>query len=217
VSNVIVFGASGYAGGYIVDELLDRGHLVVGVARDVSQLPSRPNLTVRAGSVHDKSFVEDVVARANVDTIVVSVPAVVPDGPALAEVVWSMLLVAEKAGARLGIVGGCGSLYSIEDGPLVHELPEWPAEGLEPALAHARALSLLRNSDTSADWFYLSPPMTFDPRNPGIRRGTYRLGVDLLIRDAEGNSYISGADFAMAFADEIETRKHHNSRFTVGY
>jgi putative NADH-flavin reductase len=59
--------------------------------------------------------------------------------------------------------------------------------------------------------------MTFDPRNPGTRTGTYRLGSDLLIRDAAGNSFISGADFALAFVDEIVTQKHHKSCFAVGY
>jgi len=37
------------------------------------------------------------------------------------------------------------------------------------------------------------------------------------VRDAEGRSYISGEDFAIAFVDEIESGRHHNRRFTVGY
>jgi uncharacterized protein len=35
--------------------------------------------------------------------------------------------------------------------------------------------------------------------------------------DAEGNSSISGADFAIAFVDELEKPVHHRTRFTVGY
>ena len=34
---------------------------------------------------------------------------------------------------------------------------------------------------------------------------------------AEGQSFISGADFAVAVVDEIEQGNHHRERFTVGY
>ena len=35
--------------------------------------------------------------------------------------------------------------------------------------------------------------------------------------DINGNSEISGADYATAFVDEIEKPAHHRTRFTVGY
>ena len=35
--------------------------------------------------------------------------------------------------------------------------------------------------------------------------------------DAEGESYISGADLGVAVVDEIENPKHSRERFTVGY
>lgn len=39
---------------------------------------------------------------------------------------------------------------------------------------------------------------------PGVARGHYRLGADVLLTDGQGNSEISGDDFAVAFLDEIE-------------
>lgn len=39
----------------------------------------------------------------------------------------------------------------------------------------------------------------------------------MIVRDAEGKSAISGADFAVAVVDEIEQGNHHRERFTVGY
>ena len=39
----------------------------------------------------------------------------------------------------------------------------------------------------------------------------------MLVRDADGKSYISGADFAVAVVDEIEQANHRRERFTVGY
>lgn len=35
--------------------------------------------------------------------------------------------------------------------------------------------------------------------------------------DAEGNSEISGTDFALAYVDEIEQGKHPRQRFTVAH
>jgi uncharacterized protein len=37
------------------------------------------------------------------------------------------------------------------------------------------------------------------------------------VTDAAGESFISGADLAVAVVDEIETPKHSRERFTVGY
>jgi putative NADH-flavin reductase len=78
-------------------------------------------------------------------------------------------------------------------------------------------LEALKQADTTVDWFYLSPAGSFGSYNPGKKTGTYRLGDDLLITDADGHSNISGADFALAFADEIEKPAHHKARFTLGY
>jgi uncharacterized protein len=45
----------------------------------------------------------------------------------------------------------------------------------------------------------------------------FRLAKDDLIRDAEGVSRISRADFAIAVIDELEQSAHVQSRFTVAY
>ena len=47
--------------------------------------------------------------------------------------------------------------------------------------------------------------------------GHFRLGGDVLLTDENGVSDISGADFALAFVDEIETPAHKGQRFTVAY
>jgi putative NADH-flavin reductase len=39
----------------------------------------------------------------------------------------------------------------------------------------------------------------------------------VVVTDDDGESYISGADFAVAVLDEIENPKHTGERFTVGY
>jgi hypothetical protein len=39
---------------------------------------------------------------------------------------------------------------------------------------------------------------------PGVKTGSFRLGTDVLITDVNGNSEISGGDYATAFVDEID-------------
>jgi uncharacterized protein len=215
MSTIIVFGVTGFAGGHIANELLARGHTVVGVARDVSRLAGRPGFEARAGSVHDAAFVREVVKGA--DDIIVSVPSKPADEPELRDVLPSLLDAAAAVGARVGIVGGAGSLATTEGGHLVYDDPEWNPDYLEIALAHARALAYLRETETPVDWYYVSPPWNFGSWAPGTRRGTFRIGADTLLRDADGESHISGEDMAIAFADEIEKPRHHKTRFTVGY
>jgi uncharacterized protein len=51
----------------------------------------------------------------------------------------------------------------------------------------------------------------------GDRTGTFRLGTDQLLVDANGKSSISYEDYAVALVDELEQPKHLRRRFTVGY
>jgi hypothetical protein len=81
----------------------------------------------------------------------------------------------------------------------------------------AEVLEALRADATGADWFFVSPAAGFGSYNPGTPTGKYRVGGDILLTDESGKSEISGADFALAFVDEIETPRHHRTRFTVAY
>lgn len=211
MSRIVVFGVTGYAGGHITAELLDRGHAVVGAARDTTRVAPRERLELRPGSLYDPAFRTTTVAGA--DAVVVALPAHAADGPDL-EVVVPELLEA-VGGARLGVVGGAASLLVTEGGSLV--LDTLPEEYKPESEAHARVLDALRRASTTVDWFYLSPALSFGSWSPGEKTGKFRLGTDVLITDANGNSEISGADYATAFVDEIEKPAHHRARFTVGY
>ena len=215
MSVITVFGATGYAGGHITDEALSRGHDVIAVNRTGSA-KARPGLTPVAGSVDDEALVRDLAAKS--DVLVVSVRGIVDGEPLLLPVVPSLLKAAAEGGARLGVVGGAGSLHVAEGGPaLIEAAGELPPEVKAEAVTIAQSLDALRAADTDADWFFLSPSAEFGAHVPGERTGTFRLGGDVLLTDADGKSAISGADFAIAFVDEIDTPAHHRTRFTVGY
>ncbi|MDA3648040.1 NAD(P)H-binding protein [Saccharopolyspora indica] len=209
---LVLFGATGYAGGRIGAEARRRGHDVLGIARNAESLPEPK----AAGSLHDAEFVLDVTAGA--DAVVVAIPGrPMPDGTKLLDALPTLFAAAQRHGARIGVVGGAGSLRVSADGPRVIDTPEFPAEFKPEAGAHAEVLAALREAPEEVDWFYLSPAGTFGAYAPGERTGSYRLGGEVLVTDADGNSSIGGDDYAIAFVDELEQPAHQRQRFTVGY
>ncbi|MBF4609300.1 NAD(P)-dependent oxidoreductase [Curtobacterium sp. VKM Ac-1393] len=215
MTSIVVFGGTGYAGSAITREALSRGIAVTAVARDTSKLDAAEGLTLAQGDAFDADFVAEVTKGA--DVIVVSLHAVQADGSELADKFQHFVDAAAAAGARLGIVGGAGSLLVSEGGPRAFDAVEFPDAFKPEAKSHAKILDALRASDTDVDWFYVSPAAAFGSYNPGERRGTYRTTDEVMIADADGNSDISGADFALAFVDEIANPAHHQTRFGVAY
>ncbi|WP_022903943.1 NAD(P)-dependent oxidoreductase [Curtobacterium sp. B8] len=215
MTSIVVFGGTGYAGSAITREALSRGIAVTAVARDTSKLEPAEGLTLAQGDAFDEGFVSEVTAGA--DVIVVSLHAVQADGSELKDRFQHFVDAASAAGARLGIVGGAGSLFVAEGGPRLYDTPDFPDAFAGEAKSHGAILEALQASDTDVDWFYVSPAAAFGGYNPGERTGSYRTSDDVLLTDAEGNSDISGEDFAIAFVDEIVTPAHHQARFGVAY
>jgi putative NADH-flavin reductase len=68
-----------------------------------------------------------------------------------------------------------------------------------------------------AEWFCLSPAVESGAHMPGERVGAVCLGGDVILADADGLSFVSGADYAIAFDDEPDKAAHHQGRFRVAY
>ncbi|MEX8058548.1 NAD(P)-dependent oxidoreductase [Microbacterium sp. 16-032] len=210
---IAVIGGTGYAGSHIVTEAVRRGHTVVSVARSVP-----------AERIEGATYVEGTVLDvpglvAELEGVDVVVSAVAPRGdmegklrPAIAE-----LVAALPDGVRIGVVGGAGGSLVAEGGPRLVDTAEFTEEFKPEALEAYGILEDLQADDTGRDWFYLHPAGGFGAWAPGERTGSYRDGGDVLVVDDEGNSFIGGADFAIAVLDEIENPKHTRERFTVGY
>jgi putative NADH-flavin reductase len=214
MSTIAIIGGTGFAGGHISTEALSRGHQVISVSRNAPSDPAA-GVEVRTGSIEDDALVGELFAKA--DVVVVAIHGAVGDTPYLIDFVPRLLALAAEHGTRLGVVGGAGSLHVSPGGPRLIDTPEFPDAFKLEAGSMAEVLEAMRAADTSADWFYVSPAANFGAHAPGERTGSYRTGDDVLVTDSEGHSVISGADFAIAFIDEIETPAHHRTRFTVGY
>jgi uncharacterized protein len=210
MASIVIFGGTGYAGSAIAAEAMRRGHSVIVVSPSDSLPPS--GATKRQGSVSDAALVDELASGA--DVVLVATRALSGE---LGQAVPSLTGAAAKHGSRLGFMGGAGSLHVSEGGPRVVDLPEFPEAHKGEALAHADVLTALRAAPEDVDWFYVSPGAAFGAYAPGEATGQYRIGADILLADADGNSTISGADLAKAFVDEIEHPAHRRQRFTVAY
>ncbi len=215
MATIAIFGGTGYAGSAIRDEALRRGHTVISVSRKEAELAGTPGFISRAGNLHDPALVDHMTVEA--DVLVVAVRASEQDGVRLADAVTMLAKAAAEHSTRLGFVGGAASLHVTDGGPRLVDLPTFPDIYKGEALAQADVLAALRETTADVDWFYLSPAASFGASAPGEPTGRYRIGGDVLLAGADGNSDISGADYAQAFVDEIEKPEHHRQRFSVAY
>jgi hypothetical protein len=147
---------------------------------------------------------------------VIAVDSVASDGSRLVDAIPGLLHAARRGGARLGFVGGTGSLFTVSGDSLVMDEPWFPAAIRPTSVAHLEVLDALRAAE-DVDWFQICPSGKFGAQFPGERTGTFRVGDERILVPAGGEAAISGADFAVAVADEFEHPTHHNQRFTVGY
>jgi len=211
---IALIGATGFVGSAILKEALDRGHDVAAIVRNPDKLPPHAKLHPRKGDVYN----EDEVARlvAGSDAVISAFnPGWSNPDMYNQQIKGSRAIMngVKKAGVkRLLFVGGAGSL-EVKPGVQSVDLPGFPAEYKQGALATRETLNMLRK-EASLEWSFLSPSADL---TPGQRTGKFRLGTDQLLIDAQGESRISIEDYAMAMIDEVENPKQIRRRFTVGY
>ncbi|MEV8315226.1 NAD(P)H-binding protein [Streptomyces sp. NPDC059900] len=212
---ITVFGAAGNVGSRVVTEALTRGHDVTAVVRDPARFGElHPGATHRAG---DAGVPEQVAELSIGQDLVVNATRPAPGRePEHAAISRALLAGLDRTGVRLLIVGGAGSLtVPGSGGVLAVDDPAYvPTAWRHIALASNAQFDAVRTTGTDVDWAYLSPSALLEPC---VRTGSYRLGADELIVDADGNSALSMEDLAVALLDEAERPKHHRTRFTAGY
>ncbi len=207
--NLLLIGASGMIGSCILKELSDRGHAVTAVSRNADKIAALPNVTAVSVDATDGAALAKAAEGAEI-ILSSSSPRSTGDAEADAKALGQGLLGAAKAtGLPVLMVGGAGTLNLPDGSPVMALLPP----EIKPEAMGIRALkdTLIEGGVVTT---YLAPSAEIAP---GERTGTFRVGADVLLSDADGRSWISAEDYAIAFADEVENPTHTGQVFTVGY
>jgi putative NADH-flavin reductase len=212
MSTIVVFGGTGYTGSNIVREAASRGHQVISVSRSQPQ--------DRLEGVRYEVGAADEVAPKVVPGSDAVVAALSPRGDMsgrLVGVYGRLAGLASRSGARYLQVGGFSSLRPAPDAPrfVDGDVPEQFRD--EAVEGEATRVLLAENAPAELDWVFISPAGAYGAWAPGERTGSYRVGGEVALFDAEGGSSISGADLAVAVVDEIESPAHHREHIGIAY
>jgi hypothetical protein len=217
LTRIALLGAAGRIGQEIREEALRRGHAVTALVRTPGRVADTTNVEEAVVDAYDAASIAAAVAGHDV-----FISAFSPDPgepiegkPQRLHQAHAAILAGVRSSGvtRAILVGGVGSLWAAP-GVLVVDSPEYPQQNRGHTLANIAILQDLRDHGGDLDWTYVSPPRRIEA---GERTGVFRLGQDDLLRDAEGESRISRADFAIAVLDEVEQAAHTLGRFTVAY
>lgn len=204
---IAVVCANGREGKLIVNEAVRRGLDVTAVVRSQN--------TSAAPSVLQKDLFdltkEDL---QGFDAVVDSFGAWTPDTiGGIPRAVEHLCELLSGTDTRLLIVGGAGSLYvNPEHTACVADAPDFPDAFKPLAAAHDEALALLRPR-RDVQWTYISPAADFQA--DGARTGQYTLGGEEMLLNANGESVVSYADYAIAMVDEVVGGQHLYQRISV--
>ncbi|MDN5941947.1 MAG: NAD(P)-dependent oxidoreductase [Nitrospira sp.] len=211
---IALIGATGFVGSVLLQEALQRGHEVTAIARNPDKLTPHAKLHPKKGDVYNENDVARLVTGHDVVISAFNPGWTNPDiYKQQVKGTQAIINGVKKAGMkRLLFVGGAGSL-EVKPGVQSVDLPDFPTEYKQGALATREALNMLRK-ETTLEWSFLSPSTDL---SPGQRTGKFRLGTDQLLTNVQGESRISVEDYAMAMIDEVEKPTHIRRRFTVGY
>jgi putative NADH-flavin reductase len=189
MKKIVVFGAAGRTGKYVVRLALEQGHSVTAFERDAHRIDeSHDKLTVVAGDVYDKAEVEAAIIGHDVVISVLGTNQI--EGPAVNLMSDAMKLfveVMQKHGIkRVLAVGGLAVLQLNENMQMIDK-PDYPAEYKNVGEGHNKVYKVLR--DTKLDWTFVCCPNIID--GPGTRK--YNVKKDY---PAEGQFQIFTGDLA---------------------
>lgn len=238
--NILIYGATGNFGGFIMLEALARGHQVTGVSRNPARFDDKymlfdADFTAVQGDITDYDSVKSLVT--GVDVVVVSVMGPGPDNdPETAVAVVAaknMIRALHELGdeaPRVIQLGG-GSTYYVNDTStqLYDLIPNRVKGTAEDAImwGHHIALDLYKAED-NIPWTVFTPPPAATMGKRGVRTGEYQLDDGIIEVESDGGKIdirkvfpqiggISQEDLAVAIVDEIENGNYIGKRFTASY
>jgi putative NADH-flavin reductase len=211
---IAIIGATGFVGSAILNELSSRNHEITAIARN-------PKNSSDVNWISADIFNTDALAEAiKGNDIVISAYNSGWTNPNIYDdfIVGSKAIqeAVKKSGVKRFItIGGAGSLF-VAPGLQAVDTPDFPKEYHAGASAARDYLNILKE-EKDLDWAFFSPAFEMHQGITTGRTGKYRLGLENPVFNDEQRSILSVEDLAVVIADEAETPKHHQVRFTAAY
>jgi len=211
---IAIIGATGFVGSAILNELAGRNHNITAIARNPK------NTSDAIWKSADIFNVDALAAILKGNDVVINAynsgwtnPNIYDDFIAGSKAIQEAV---KKSGVKRFItIGGAGSLFVAPNLQAV-DTPDFPKEYHAGASAARDYLNILKD-EKELDWAFFSPAFEMHQGITTGRTGKYRLGLDNPVFNDEQRSILSVEDLAVVIADEAETPKHHQVRFTAAY
>ena len=193
--NIAVIAANGKSGSAIVKEAVDRGFSVTAIVRS-------DNKTAAQHALSKDLFDLTAADLAGFDAVVDAFGTWAPETlNQHSDSLKHLADILSGTDTRLIVVGGAGSLYLDAAHTLQLSQSEGFPEEFKPlATAMGESLAELRER-SDVKWTYVSPAADFLADGP--RTGSYVLAGEEFTTNADGESAISYADYAIAIVDEL--------------
>ena len=205
---IAIIAANGRAGKLIMNEALERGLDVTAIVKDKTKIN---NSKVKVIEKDLFNLTKDDLKEF--DTVVSAFG--IWDEKELDKhslVMEHLCKILANTNIRLMVIGGAASLYVNKEHTMILKYtPNFPDIFMGVAVSSIKAFDILK-SKKDVLWTYVSPSADFQA--DGEKTGEYNIGNDELLINSKGESCISYADYAAAFADEIVNKKYLNQRIT---
>ena len=209
MKNIIVFGAAGRTGKYVVQYGLEAGHHVTAFDRhpEAPNAIRHPNFTHIVGDVYNQEQVEKAIEGK--DVVISTIGTNQIDGPAvnlMSDGMKMFTATMKKFGIkRVLAVGGLAVLQMNETTQLIDK-PDYPAEYKNVGIGHNKVYKVFLETDL--DWTFVCCPNIED--HP--RGGKYNVNKDY---PAQGVFAISTGNLADFILKEMEENKFVKSRVGI--
>lgn len=211
---IAIIGSTGFVGSAILNELTDRKHEIIAIARNPKDTK---NVNWAAIDIFNVDGLAEILKG---NDIIISAynsgwtnPEIYDDFIAGSKAIHEAV---KKSGVkRFIVIGGGGSLF-VAPGLQAVDTPDFPKEYYAAATAARDYLNIIKE-EKELDWAFFSPAFEMHAGTTTGRTGKYRLGLENPVFNDDQRSILSVEDLAVVIADEAETPKHHQVRFTAAY
>jgi putative NADH-flavin reductase len=201
---VVVFGANGRTGKYIVQYALDAGHEVAAYVRDKNKLAvSHPQLAIIEGDVYDQQKIEAAIAGRDVVISALGQSDISGEVNLMSDAMKLIVPAMKNNGVkRVLAIGGLGVLQANET-TVRMDMQGFPAMYRGVSEGHFKVYMVLK--DSGLDWTFVCCPDIPD----APRTGDYKFKKDY----APGGKFsINTGDIADFMVKEMEANNFLNTR-----